>query len=173
MLLRVYVCVDVKRVCEWQCISFLDCNGLALIQVDCLFGSSVSNVHRRPISINSVACLSHVQFRWHNLGQMCAWRRVLGILYISSPLHVSLLYRLQVPWIEVETLHVCPESWRPMPELYLSTRELMWLYPDACRLYDEFSRFFMCRDLVMLDRSPYDVINHRMAFVAWCRSSAW
>ena len=71
------------------------------------------------------------QFRWQ-LGRICALRRVLGILYISSPLHVSLLCGLQVPWIEDETLHMCPESWRPMPELCLSTRELMWLHPDAC-----------------------------------------
>ena len=37
VVLRVYVCVDVKRMCEWQCISSLDCNRNALIQVDCPF----------------------------------------------------------------------------------------------------------------------------------------
>ena len=172
MALRIYVCADVKRVCDWQCISSLDCNGNSLIQVDCLF--SVSNLHRRTISsINSVACLSHVSAVSLAIGtNMCVASSSWNFMH-SSPLHVSLLCRLYVPWIEDETLHMCPKSWRPMPELCLSSRELMWLHPDLAVLHDECSRCFMCRDLVMLDRSPYDVINHRMALVAWCRSSAW
>ena len=104
---------------KWQCVdtgilSLLD--PLSLMQI---------------VGQITVSCLFHVSADSMEIGtNMC---RVLGNLYISSPLHVSLLCRLQVPWIEDETLHICPESRCPMPELCLSTRELMWLHADACR----------------------------------------
>ena len=50
-----------------------------------------------------------------------------------------------------------------MSELCLSTRELMWLHMNACHLYHESSRFFVCRHLGMIDCSPYNVINHGMS----------
>ena len=110
---------------QWQCV---DTGRLSLL--DPL--SLMYTVGQFLLSIQLLVYLMCRQFRWQ-LGRICAWRRALGIFvhFISAACIAAL--RLQVPWIEDETRHMCPESWRPMPELCFSTRELMWLHPDAYR----------------------------------------
>ena len=136
VVLRVYVCGDVKHVCMWMTVHFLsglqwqcvDTGRLALL--DHL--SPMYTVGQFLLPIPLLVYPMCLQFRWQ-LGRICAWRRNLDTLSISSQLRVWLLSRLQMPWNEHETLYMCPKSWRPTPELCLSTRELMWLHPDHCR----------------------------------------